>query len=302
MMLLCDALEVAVFARLQSIKRPGGGWLFRLAYRNVLPFFFIISAIFEAGVADVRTGIFWYASGYLSYILLARLSRMLDLLFLTGRRLHSGDLHDRIFALAKQEGVGLNHLTVAETRSQNLANAAAMLGNDVLLTDYLLKHLTSAEVVALVAHELAHLRLRPLIFRTVTLVAVSVLGVYSLRWVGLPSGYLSLPVEAAVAMLLVYFFLRQFEYAADATAARWTRDPMALASAIIKVGHLNLAQLHWSPIEELLHSRPSVLRRVRAIARREHWPTPDLATIRQWPTMPQSPPAPGQADQSPSPY
>jgi Zn-dependent protease with chaperone function len=278
-MALCDGWEVVTLARLQGLAWRPGTWLGRLVYRNLLPCSFVVLAIWEAGAERVPLGLLWYAAAYLSYILLARLSRMLDLLFLTGQRLRSGELHDRIVAVAAEQGVPLDRLTVAATESRRLANAAAMLGNDVLLTDYLVQQLTTREVVALVAHELAHLRMRPLIVRCVALVTACAVVAVIMNWVDIVmGGAVALPHQVALALLAIYFLLRRFEYAADAAAARWTGDPEALAAAIVKVAVLNLAPLHWSALEELVHSRPSVLRRVRAIAARQSWAPAKLRT------------------------
>jgi Zn-dependent protease with chaperone function len=265
-MTLCDAWEITVFLRLQRLGWNWRSWLLRLAYRNVLPWLFLLATIWDASTDRADLTPLSYAATYLSYILLARLSRMLDLLFLTGQRLASGEVHDQILALAERENVALGQVTVAATGAERLVNAAALLGNDILLTDQLLQHLTTREVLGLVAHELAHLRMRPLIVRCLALVATCVLVACALQWSNIlvPCTF-GLPEQTALAMLAVYFLLRRFEYAADARAVSWTGDPEALAAAIVKVTELNLVPLQWSWIEELVHSRPSAARRVRAI-------------------------------------
>jgi Zn-dependent protease with chaperone function len=262
-MLVCDALEVDAFACLRRLDSRRGALALRLAYRNLLPLLFVVAAIVEAADGEPRAGPMWYASALLAYVLLARLSRMLDLVFTTGRELGAGAVRDRIFELARQEQVRVNRVSVVAAGREQLANAAALLGNDVLLTDYLLAHLSPREVDVMVAHELAHLKWRPLLVRTLAVVGAGVAGVYAVTALGrLTPWPPSLPLYVAVALLIVYLILRRFEYAADAEAARLTGDPEALTSAILKVARLNLTALDWSWWEELIHSRPSAARRV----------------------------------------
>src|SRR5207249_3056187 len=76
------------------------------------------------------------------------------------RALMTGVLRHRVFALAAKAGVSIKQILIQSAAKSQEANAAAVHGNVVLLTDYLLENLSEREVDAVVAHELVHLKLR----------------------------------------------------------------------------------------------------------------------------------------------
>ena len=69
-----------------------------------------------------------------------------------------GELRDRIFGMARKVRVKLQQIYILPASRMRMANAFATAGNSVILTDYLLAHLNRREVEAVVAHEVAHLR------------------------------------------------------------------------------------------------------------------------------------------------
>src|SRR5204863_10188817 len=66
----------------------------------------------------------------------------------TPHSLTVGELRDRAFVMAEKAGVKLNQIYVYPMARWRLANAYASEGNDMLLTDWLLSHLTVQEVDA----------------------------------------------------------------------------------------------------------------------------------------------------------
>jgi len=175
-----------------------------------------------------------------------------------------GALRDRLAALADKAGVRLQQLYVVPMKRSRMANAFAVQGGVVLLTDWLLENLEAREIDAVLAHELAHHRLghpRRLAFAAMGGAAAGA------------ASYLALGVAGAVAvgtvlsLLLVRFFSRRFEYAADALAIRLTGDPEALVSGLVRITRLNHVPLQWSRTAEHGLTHPSTLRRVEAIAR-----------------------------------
>src|SRR5262249_17001299 len=72
--------------------------------------------------------------------------------------LTSGELRDRLFALAAAAKVRLRQVYVLPMRRARIANAFAVRRDVVLVTDHLLENLSRREVDAVLAHEISHLR------------------------------------------------------------------------------------------------------------------------------------------------
>ena len=192
-----------------------------------------------------------------------------------------GELRDRIFELAGKAGVALREVYVLPAARVRLANAYALEADRVLLTDFLLAHLTRREVAAIAAHEIDHLRQKR---RTPWALiggclALFIAGMFLLitfdamealyRQFDSPTG----PVWPLPFLLLAWVFpsrlhSRRQEMQADAGSARLTGDPEALISALVRLARLNLLPMRWSFLEEILSTHPSTVRRCEALAAR----------------------------------
>ncbi len=175
----------------------------------------------------------------------------------------SGELRDRLFALARAAGVHIRQLYVLPMRRSRIANAFAVRGGMVMLTDHLLEHLSRREVDAVMAHEITHLRRgHPLrLALSLILVPVALLTV-------LPSfvGPLAMPIGVLLAAGISYFISRRFERSADAGAVKLTGDPEALISALARLNRLNHVPVEWGRWTERWLTHPSTRRRADAIA------------------------------------
>lgn len=183
--------------------------------------------------------------------------------------LTSGDLRDRAFAIAKQAGAKLNQVYVLPTERIRMANAFAHLGNNIYLTDYLLKNLSKREVDAIIGHEVVHLqkkhvRTRILIW-VVAILLVGFAAAWSEKWI--PSNFPVGPVIYGVALFLLFFVSRRNEFAADAGAFRLTGDAEAMITALAKVSRLNTMPIHWGKLDEKILTHPSTLGRIKHLAR-----------------------------------
>src|SRR5258708_3755830 len=96
----------------------------------------------------------------------------------------AGPLRDRIFGLAGQAGVRLQQLYVVPMARGRMANAFAVRGNLVVLTDYLLEPLTRREVDAVMAHEITHLKRRHLLLLSLTLMGAWAVLVQVISFLG----------------------------------------------------------------------------------------------------------------------
>lgn len=205
------------------------------------------------------------AFGYASYRFgTARLRVALDPVELPPRE--APRLHGRVADLADRIGVDRPRLLVARLDQPNALALGGARNGAVVLDASLFRLLTAAELEAIVAHELAHLKWRDSLLKAVgyafvrtatglVWVAVLPLAVVvggAARAVALVRGESVLDVsrtarraDAAVTAVvgLVLFALtalvraygRRREYAADARAARATGRPLALARALEKI-------------------------------------------------------------------
>ena len=152
-----------------------------------------------------------------------------------------------------------------------MANAGAHRGNNILLSDYLLEHLSKREVDRVLAHELAHLKRRHPLLLLITLISGMATAGYLaghleswFHW--LAEGWL-LPFAILGGLALFYLVARRFERRADAEALQLTNDPEALIRALAKITTLNRVPLHWGRVQNTLITHPSTLQRVRILAR-----------------------------------
>ncbi|MCB9594096.1 MAG: M48 family metalloprotease [Sandaracinaceae bacterium] len=167
------------------------------------------------------------------------------------RRIWAPWLEDAVATLSERAGIEPPALVVLPAATPQAFATEGQHGAAIGLTPSLLNGLTQREIVAVVAHELAHLSAGDLgLMRVVGVVhgltrslaqlgfvfllfglPLSLLGGWSLPWVTV------LALVAAPwgihAMTLALSRLREHE--ADATAAELTGDPLALASALLQI-------------------------------------------------------------------
>ena len=195
--------------------------------------------------------------------------RLRKLLQLSPNALTTGELRDRAFFLASQLRVKLQQIYLLPPSKSRLANAFARSGRSILLTHYLLSHLTRREVDAVVAHELAHLKHdhpRLLGFALMGGFGAVAFSYFSFSWQPQWKPLFDV-LFVAVPLLGYYFAARRFEFTADGTSVRVTGDPEAMITGLIKLHRLNLLPLQWGKWSEKLLTHPSTVRRAQAIAR-----------------------------------
>jgi STE24 endopeptidase len=271
-MLLCGAVSQEVFARLSKaditkteiLRRTASGLAVKL-----IPLLLVLVGLWalieqrhQAAVAwlfaawGVRMAGAWLASGQQS---------------LTPHAVTTGELRDRIFTMARQAGVILKQLYILPTGKMRQANAFALRGQSVIITDHLLQSLSRREVDAIAAHELGHLKYRH--HTWLLAIVLGVLFVGPMIWgpilpiALLGSSLRYLPVGLVLALVIFYFVSRRFELQTDSYAAWLTGDPEALITGLIRVHKLNLMPMRWGKWEEGLLTHPSTDRRLEAIAR-----------------------------------
>lgn len=221
--------------------------------------------------------------------------------------LTTGELRDRVFALANKARVKVTQIFVLPTGKGQIANAYATGNRVVMFTDYLLQHLSKREVEAVAAHEIAHLELGHVKKRALALYAALVFpGLLGMcleiffnptRISNVPAGVAAHLYSAATwfwhwsqrdfvliltALMLFYLLSRRFEFAADERAVALNGDAEAQISGLLKLSRLNLMPIQWGKATGTWLTHPSMVRRAQRIAAAAAMPAERLQAILEW--------------------
>ncbi len=156
----------------------------------------------------------------------------------------------------------------------------------IVLYDTLIKQMSHAEIVAILAHEIGHWNKGHIRKRLIVAELLALAGSWItwkvLSWPPLPE-LLGMPADTSLAGKLVIFgfvssillfpfsplsawLSRRDEREADRYATEITNDPESLASALIKLSAENLSNLHPHPFyARFYYSHPPVTERVEAL-------------------------------------
>ncbi|MFB0516685.1 MAG: M48 family metallopeptidase [Candidatus Neomarinimicrobiota bacterium] len=181
------------------------------------------------------------------------------------------------------------------TKKANAAFTGFGKARRVLLADTLLDRFPEDEILAVLAHELAHFRLKHIWKGMALGMVLTFAGLYIVARIhtGLSGGEVAALVTLPwlVLLLSIYGFVtgplsngysRRHEFAADRYAVRllgsagsrttsFESPSASLEGALERLAELNLADRDPHPLVELLfHSHPSITRRLAALERMEH--------------------------------
>jgi Zn-dependent protease with chaperone function len=192
------------------------------------------------------------------------------------RAVETGELLDRITAIAHKAGVQLKRVYLLRNRLSHEANAFALSGQRVMLTESLMQALTKREVDAVMAHEVGHLKGKHVgthntIFWVFFLAGGPLIG-YVVARAHLPTWILSLPIVPLAATFVMAYVSQRHEFTADAHAAALTGDPEAKIAALARIAKLTRSPLDWGGIQGSILTHPSMRKRVLAIAQRSGVP------------------------------
>lgn len=268
----CTVLSYRVFVEVQ-----GAEWTRAEVWQQavlsqmatLVPIIVVLVGLEEMTIASPALGALSILAGFFLAVLSSR--RLRRVMKSEPHALTTGELRDRAFALAGKAGVKLKQLYVLPTRKARMANAFARRGNSILLSDYLLEHLSKRQVDTILGHELGHLKRRHPVLLMIILVGAmigaAVLAAASDSWVrSLPEGTM-MPLAIFAGLAVFYLLARHFERRADAAAVELTGDPEAYIQALAKLTALNRLPIHWGKVQGKLLTHPSTLQRVRAVAR-----------------------------------
>jgi Zn-dependent protease with chaperone function len=264
----CQVLSVPIH-ELRGVKRTKGEAI-RQAFWGVgrffIPFVLLVTAIGEM-FESPRTAVVLFAATFVAARLAGK--KLLQAYGLEFQAVSSGELRDRAFALAERAKAKLQQLYVLPTDHIRMANAFAHVGNNIFLTDYLLKNLSKREVDAVIGHEVTHLQKKHIRMRLIVLFVCVGAMLGAGIWLGsrVPERFPSGPVFYALMLLTIFLVSRRNEFAADAGAAKLTGDPEAMITGLAKLSRLNTMPMQWGRIEEKTLTHPSMLRRITRLAR-----------------------------------
>ena len=214
--------------------------------------------------------------------------------------LEDGELRRAIMACAERLRFPLADILVMDSSRRSTKANAFFTGiggtKRVVFYDTLVKNHSTEELVAVLAHEIGHFKLRHIVQHIVA--AILNIGVFLflaqwlIRWPGLfeAFGVKQPSIYVGLALFLVLYGplsrvlgivrgaqSRRHEFAADRFAAEKTGLPRALGEALKKLSRNNLGNLSPHPLHVVLyHSHPPVLERIRALySALKHFATPD---------------------------
>jgi STE24 endopeptidase len=210
-------------------------------------------------------------------------------LFFRFKPLSDETLRDRFRALAEASGVPVIGVFVMAASAKTRRSNAAVVGfgrtRRIVITDTMIERFTPEEIETVLAHELGHQRNRDPLKGLVVgaLVSLVMLGIsasaysstYSLIGLSSPTDVAGLPLLAAFSGLVSLAlgpaelaWSRRRESRADDFALEVTKNPVAFASAMVKLHDQNLAIAHPARWERLLaFTHPSGRERVETARR-----------------------------------
>ena len=174
-----------------------------------------------------------------------------------------GELRDRLFAIAARAGIRLRQLYVLPMKRMRLANAFAVRNQTVLVTDLLLENLSRAEVGAVMAHEIGHLRHRHPEKLMAVLIGVALLPVT----LGSAFGIGGAGAGLLVALLIAAFISRGFERVADREVTALGENREALVTGLVRVARLSHIPIAWHRSDGWFLTHPSITQRAHDAVR-----------------------------------
>ncbi len=253
-----------------------------------IPFLFGVLWLMQASGRYWWAWAFFFIFGF-QVLMILIYPALIAPLFNKFQPLEKGDLRERISALAQQVGLKTSGIYTMDGSKRSAHSNAYFTGigkaKRIVLFDTLLKQLTGEQLLAVLAHEMGHYKMkhirRMLVLRGVFLL----LGLYILSWLvdfepmfrafGLarPSTHGALVLFAFMVgpftfylSPLLNYISRKHEYEADRFAAQTSNNGKAMEEALIQLTVQNLSNLSPHPWYSAYHySHPTTTERIQAI-------------------------------------
>jgi len=199
-----------------------------------------------------------------------------------GWKLHAlktGETRTRALRIARGMDTSLRRVFVVPAGKGHLTNAYGM-ASAIGVTDNLGQYLNESQLESVVAHEVAHVKLKHA--RRNLMLVVSIYLAVGLMFFFAPRSSFrpALQLLAIFGPLLVeYYCSRGFEFAADREAVEFTNAPEVAIEALTKLHQIRELPAAYDGFAELFATHPTLAHRVRAIAKRAHMSRDQLASL-----------------------
>ncbi|MFQ6041708.1 MAG: M48 family metalloprotease [Candidatus Poribacteria bacterium] len=255
----------------------------------IIPIFIYLASIDVIEHSPIQIRAFFLAHAYLSllilvlFILLAYVKAPLLLRFIwPAKPLRDQELSDKIDRLARNRGIKYKHLLVWQTRGAKIANAgvSGLLpgSRSIFMTDYLLESFSHDEIETIIAHEFGHIKYRHihvyLMFSLAYFLCYLFFYGYAqpflAKFVGsgpIASAAITISFFYLYFVLLFRYFSRKFERQADLYAVEITGKPEVFKEALWRLSEVNYIPRVMKRLSEILHTHPSINRRLEFINR-----------------------------------
>jgi Zn-dependent protease with chaperone function len=239
----------------------------------------MLAAGFDLILDGEMRGIVWLiVAGVVSKIGTGFLRRAEGLKFNT---LKSGEFRNRALRIARGMDVTLRRVFVVPAGKGHLTNAYGM-SNAIALTDSLGQHLNGRQMDFVVAHEVAHVKLkhgRKHLLLVVTIFTIAALSLFliSLQLKNLRPFFQLLAIFGPLVSL--YYCSRRFEYSADREAIEFTEAPEIGVQALAKLHQSRALPAASDAFTELFMTHPTLEHRIGAIVNYAHIPADRLPLV-----------------------
>ncbi len=183
------------------------------------------------------------------------------------RELKAGEYRSRALRVARGMGVTLRKVFVVPAGKGHLTNAYG-LSDAIALTDSLGQHLNDPQMEFVVAHEVAHVKLRHGLKHLISTVAIFAVTALALFLLSSQTKHLRplFQVIAIFAPLVVHYYCsRRFEYSADREAVEFTEAPEIAVQTLTTLDESHGLPAATDAFVELFMTHPTFAHRVRAI-------------------------------------
>ena len=239
----------------------------------------MLAAGFELILDREIRGIAWLlAAGLVSKIGTGFLRRAEGLKFNT---LKSGEYRNRALRVARGMEATLRKVFVVPAGKGHLTNAYGM-SNAIALTDSLGQHLNDRQMDFVVAHEVAHVKLKHgrkhllLVVTVFTITALS-LFLFSFQTKNLHPLFQLLAIFGP--LIALYYCSRRFEYSADREAIKFTHAPEIGVQALAKLHQSRELPAASDAFTELFMTHPTFAHRIGAIMKYGQIPADRLPLV-----------------------
>jgi Zn-dependent protease with chaperone function len=181
---------------------------------------------------------------------------------------------ERILILAKKMDIEVEKMLVLPWKKLKIANAFQVGPRrfSIYLSDYLIENVTSVQVEAVVAHELAHAKKKHVLKSLLIMLLPMFIGMnlFLYSWINRASASNYIITIAGIILIFAGNIIatpiqRRFELEADALSAKILGTPEPMISALQRISELNLIPRKYPRFIEWGLPHPSIETRIKKI-------------------------------------